>query len=50
MLLAEGGCVADYDLDIVTNYKDVLNLSKEPPRKGLKNYFAGSYLMALVYD
>jgi putative spermidine/putrescine transport system substrate-binding protein len=47
VLLAEGGCVADYDLDIVTNYKDVLDLSKEPPRKGLKNYFAASYLMAI---
>jgi putative spermidine/putrescine transport system substrate-binding protein len=47
VLLAEGGCVADYDLDIVTNYKDVLSLSKEPPRKGLNNYFAGSYLMAI---
>ena len=49
VLLAEGGCVADYDLDIVTNYKDVLSLSKEPPRKGLKNYFAGSYLMAIGF-
>ena len=47
VLLAEGGCVADYDLDIVTNYKDVLGLSKEAPRKGLNNYFAGSYLMAI---
>jgi putative spermidine/putrescine transport system substrate-binding protein len=47
VLLAEGGCVADYDLDIVTNYKNVLSLSKEPPRKGLNNYFAGSYLMAI---
>jgi putative spermidine/putrescine transport system substrate-binding protein len=47
VLLAEGGCAADYDLDIVTNYKDVLALSKEPPRKGLNNYFAGSYLMAI---
>ena len=47
MLLAEGGCVADYDLDIVTNYKDVRGLSKEAPRKGLNNYFAGSYLMAI---
>ena len=47
VLLAEGGCAADYDLDIVTNYKDVLTLSKEPPRKGLNNYFAGSYLMAI---
>src|SRR5438105_12383990 len=27
VLLAEGGCVADYDLNIVTNYKDVRDLS-----------------------
>ena len=47
VLLAEGGCAADYDLDIVTNYKDVLELSKEPPRQGLSHYFAGSYLMAI---
>jgi putative spermidine/putrescine transport system substrate-binding protein len=47
VLLAEGGCVADYDLDIVTNYKNVRDLSKEQPRKGLKNYFAASYLMAI---
>jgi putative spermidine/putrescine transport system substrate-binding protein len=47
VLLAEGGCAADYDLDIVTNYKDVLSLSKEPPRKGLNNYFAAGYLMAI---
>ena len=47
VLLAEGGCVADYDLDIVTNYKNIRALSKEPPRKGLSNYFAASYLMAI---
>jgi putative spermidine/putrescine transport system substrate-binding protein len=47
VLLAEGGCVADYDLEIATNYKDILDLSKEPPRKGLNNYFAASYLMAI---
>jgi putative spermidine/putrescine transport system substrate-binding protein len=47
VLLAEGGCVADYDLGIVTNYKDIRPLSTEPPRKGLKNYFAASYLMAI---
>src|ERR1044072_1609111 len=34
VLLAEGGCVADYDLAIATNYNDILDLSKEPPRKG----------------
>jgi putative spermidine/putrescine transport system substrate-binding protein len=47
VLLAEGGCVADYDLDIVSNYKDIRPLSTEPARKGLKNYFAASYLMAI---
>jgi putative spermidine/putrescine transport system substrate-binding protein len=47
VLLAEGGCVADYDLTIATNYNDILDLSKEPPRKGLNHYFAASYLMAI---
>src|SRR5689334_9485199 len=47
VLLAEGGCVADYDLSIVTNYKDIRPLSTEPARKGLNNYFAASYLMAI---
>src|SRR5262249_3078722 len=47
VLLAEGGCVADYDLDIATNYRDILDLSKESPRKGLNHYFAASYLMAI---
>src|SRR5262244_687665 len=47
VLLAEGGCAADYVLDIVSNYKDIRPLSTEPPRKGLKNYFAASYLMAI---
>src|ERR1700687_3982287 len=47
VLLAEGGCVADYDLDIATNYRDILDLSKEPPRNGLNHYFAASYMMAI---
>ena len=41
MPFAEGGCVADYDLDIVTNYKDVL-VCQEPPRKA-QQLLAGSY-------
>ena len=30
--LALGGCLQDYDLDICTNYKDIIDSAKEPPR------------------
>ena len=45
VLFAEGGCVADCDLDIVTNYKDVLSLSKKQPRSngpGRRDFSMGS--------
>lgn len=50
--LGLGGCVQDYDLDICKNYKDILASAKEPPRGGLKNWFAGYVLviMGLVYN
>src|SRR5271163_2297787 len=38
--LALGGCLEDYNLDIVTNYKDIIDSAKEPPRGMLKNWFA----------
>src|SRR5215472_16540829 len=49
--LALGGCLQDYDLDIVTNYKDTIDAAKEPPRAQLKNWFAAFVLvvMGLVY-
>jgi putative spermidine/putrescine transport system substrate-binding protein len=50
--LALGGCLEDYDLDIVTNYKDIIDSAKQPPRGPLKNWFAPYVLtiMALVYN
>lgn len=50
--LALGGCLQDYDLDIVTNYKDIVDSAKEPPRGTLKNWFAPFVLivMGLVYN
>src|SRR2546423_10453105 len=30
--LALGGCLQDYDIDICTNYKDIVGTAKEPPR------------------
>ena len=50
--LALGGCLQDYDLDIVTNYKDTIDAAKEPPRAQLKNWFAAFVLvvMGLVYN
>ena len=50
--LALGGCLQDYDLDIVTNYKDIIDSAKEPPRGQLKSWFAPFVLivMGLVYN
>jgi len=52
VLLAEGACITGYDLDIVTNYKDVFDAAKEPPRAGLQNFYAPCLLMAygLTYN
>lgn len=52
VMLAEAGCLDDYDLSIVTNYPDIVDVAKEPPRKGLKNFFALYALMAygLTYN
>ena len=36
--LALGGCLQGYDLDICTNYKDIIDSAKEPPRGQLKNW------------
>jgi putative spermidine/putrescine transport system substrate-binding protein len=50
--LALGGCLQDYDLGIVTNYKDIIDSAKEPPRGALKHWFAPFVLivMGLVYN
>jgi putative spermidine/putrescine transport system substrate-binding protein len=50
--LALGGCLQDYDPSIVTNYKDIVDSAKEPPRAQLKDWFAPFVLivMGLVYN
>lgn len=50
--LALGGCVQDYDLEICTNYRDIIDSAKEPPRGQLKNWFTPFVLivMGLVYN
>jgi spermidine/putrescine-binding protein len=47
-----GGCLQDYDLNICTNYKDIIDSAKEPPRGQLKNWFTPFVLivMGLVYN
>ena len=50
--LALGGCLQGYDLGICTNYKDIVDSAKEPPRGQLKDWFAPFVLivMGLVYN
>ena len=52
VLLAEGGCLQEYDLGVVTNYKDLLPGTSEPPRAGLKAYWAAhtQIVMGVVYN
>lgn len=52
VLLAAGGCLRDYDLDVVTNYKQLGDGAREAPRGGLSNYFGAQVIMAigLVYN
>ena len=47
--LGLGGCLQDYDLDICANYKDIIDSAKEPPRGGLKNWFAPSVLIIMGF-
>ncbi len=51
-MLAEAGCIEDYDLSLVTNYKDIVDAAKEPPRKGLKSFYAPFVILAygLTYN
>src|SRR5229473_986564 len=50
--LALGGCLQGYDLGLVTNYKDIIDTTKEPPRSMLKDWFAPFVLivMGLVWN
>lgn len=44
LLMADGGCIEPYDLNVVTNYKDIYDTAKLPPRKGMDAYW-GSFMM-----
>ncbi len=48
ILMTDGGCVDDYDLDIITNYKDIYDTAKLPPRHGLKAYWASFMMLAFA--
>jgi putative spermidine/putrescine transport system substrate-binding protein len=50
--LGLGGCLQDYDLNICTNYQDILDNAKEPPRGALKSWFAPYVLviMGMVWN
>ena len=45
--LALGSCLQDYDLAICTNYPDIIDAAREPPRGGLKNWFAPFVLIVM---
>ena len=50
--LGLGGCLQDYDLNICTNYQDILDNAKERPRGALKSWFAPYVLviMGMVWN
>src|SRR5258708_289941 len=50
--LALGGCLQGYDLGLVTNYQDIIDSAKEPPRGTVKDWFAPFVLivMGLVWN
>ncbi len=47
ILMADGGCVQPYDLSIVTNYKNIYDTAKLPPRAGMQAWWAS--FMMLVF-
>jgi putative spermidine/putrescine transport system substrate-binding protein len=52
ILMADGGCIDAYDLDIVTNYKNIYDTAKLPGRNGLDAWWASFMMLAfgLVYN
>lgn len=46
-LFADGGCIRGYDLDIVTNYDDIVDIVKKAARNGISDYFAGYAISSL---
>jgi putative spermidine/putrescine transport system substrate-binding protein len=52
ILMADGGAVEAYDLNIVTNYKDIYETAKLPPRQGMDAWWASFQMLvfALAYN
>ncbi len=52
ILMADGGCVDAYDLDIIKNYKDVYDTAKLPARNGMNAWWASFMMLVfgLVYN
>lgn len=40
LVIAQNGCARNYDLDIVTNYKDIFSTAVLPPTRGLQHWYA----------
>jgi len=51
-LAADAGAIQDYDLEIVTNYKDIFPSARQAPRAGLNNWCASMTLplISLTYN
>jgi putative spermidine/putrescine transport system substrate-binding protein len=47
ILMADGGCIDAYDLDVVKNYKDIYDTAKLPARNGMNAWWAS--FMMLVF-
>ena len=47
ILMADGSCVEPYDLNIVTNYKDIYETARLPSRRGMDAWWAS--FMMLVF-
>jgi putative spermidine/putrescine transport system substrate-binding protein len=51
-MAADAGAIQDYDLNVVTNYKDIYPTATQPPRGGLKHWCASFTLpiISLTYN
>lgn len=52
ILMADGGCIDAYDMNIVTNYKDIYDTAKLPSRHGMDAWWASFMMLvfALSYN
>jgi putative spermidine/putrescine transport system substrate-binding protein len=47
VLVAEGGCLEEYNLDLLPNYAALLEGAKEPPRAGLRHWWGAHVMLVL---